>query len=203
MRVLVACEFSGTVRKAFRDRGHDAWSCDVLPSADLGEHMQADVLSIIADKWDLMIAFPPCTHLCRAGTRWWPAKIADGRQRAAINFVLALAEAPIPQIAIENPIGVLSRAWRRADQTIQPHWFRDPWVKTTQLWLKGLPPLRPTNPIEPRGFWVDNGSLLRRRKYGTTKPADEGMILAGSTKNALMRSRTFPGMAQAMASQWS
>ena len=204
MRVLIACEFSGIVRQAFRARGHDAFSCDYLPAEDgcLLWHYQTDVRSLLHDDWDLMIAHPPCTHLSRAGARWWPQKRADGRQQQAIQFILQLATSPIPKIAIENPIGILSSAWRRADQTIQPWEYGDPWIKTTQLWLKNLPPLIPTNPVTPIGYWVSNGSLWRRRRDKRETTRDKTMILEGANKNDNTRSRFWRGIADAMAAQW-
>lgn len=202
MRVLVACEFSGIVREAFRTRGHDAWSCDLLPTRIPGKHMVEDVRVLLPWGWDLLIAFPPCTHLSRAGARWWPAKIADGRQQEALDFVQLLANANVPQIAIENPVGKLSSAWRPPDQTIQPWMFGDPWVKTTCLWLKALPRLLPTQQVTPKGYWVSNGSLFRRRKQGVATTQDENMILEGAKKHDNSRSLTFPGIAQAMAEQW-
>src|SRR3972149_9141643 len=133
MRVLIACEFSGIVREAFRRRGHDAWSCDLVPTEIPGAHYQGDVLKILCGNWDLMIAHPPCTHLCVSGARWWKEKSADGRQAKDIEFFLALAKAPILRIAIENPPGIMTRLWRRPDQYIQPFWFGDEAQKKTGL----------------------------------------------------------------------
>jgi site-specific DNA-cytosine methylase len=120
MRVLVACEFSGRVRDAFTARGHDAMSCDLLPSDRPGPHYQGDVRDILSSGWDMMIAFPPCDHLSKAGSRWWPEKQADGRQQAALDFVTFLMDAPVERIAIENPVGRISTAIRKPDQIIQP-----------------------------------------------------------------------------------
>ena len=136
MRVLVACEFSGIVRDAFRAKGHDAWSCDLLPSEREGPHLQCDVLTVLADGWDLMIAHPPCTYLSRAGARWWKMPGRDLLAAEAAEFVFALHDAPIEHIAIENPIGQLNRRWRYPDQTIQPWQFGHPYSKSTCLWLK-------------------------------------------------------------------
>ena len=183
MRVLVACEFSGTARDAFIQRGHDAVSCDLLPSEQPGPHIQGNVLDHLSDGWDLMIAHPPCTHLCKAGNRWWPEKLADGRVEEAVRFVRALREAPIPRIAIENPVGLLSKYLRRPTQIIHPWQFGDPWKKETCLWLYDLPRLTHTKIVEPQGHWVEHGNH-------------------GKCSNSKDRSRTFPGIADAMATQW-
>ena len=204
MRVLVACEFSGIVRDAFRARGHDAISCDLLPSERPGPHIQGDVLPHLGDGWDLMIAHPPCTDLALSGARWWPAKKADGRQQAAVEFFRRLTEAPIPRKAVENPIGIMSRLYRRPDQIVQPYWFGDSVQKATCLWLWGLPRLTPTKVVDrgpictaPNG--KKHGGAHTMRGLVTTPvawhnrhPKDRG----------LWRSRTFPGLATAMAEQW-
>jgi len=149
MKILIACEFSGPVREAFAARGHDAWSCDLLPSEIPGNHIQDDVLDHLSG-WDMMIAFPPCTHLAVSGARWFPQKIADGRQQASIDFFMELANADIPKIAIENPIGIMSTKWRKPDQIIQPWQFGHGETKATCLWLKNLPKLQPTNIVNGR-----------------------------------------------------
>lgn len=150
MKVLVACEQSGTVRRAFRKRGHQAISCDLLPASDgnTEHHYQGDVFDIIDAGWDMMLAFPPCTHLAVSGARWFPEKRADGRQGAAIEFFMRLANANIPKIAIENPVGIMSSEWRKPDQIIQPFEYGDSARKKTCLWLKGLPHLVPTNIVD-------------------------------------------------------
>ena len=183
MRVLIACEFSGVVRDAFRAMGHDAVSCDLLPSERPGPHIQGDVLPLLGQGWDMLIAFPPCTHLCSSGARWWPAKRVDGRQAAALAFARALMDAPIPRVAIENPVGLLSTAVRRPDQIIQPWQFGHGETKATCLWLRGLPLLVPTCIVagrEPR---------IHRMAPGPDRARE--------------RSRTYPGIAAAMAAQWS
>lgn len=181
MRVLVACEFSGVVRDAFAARGHEAWSCDLLPSERPGEHLEGDVLEHLSGPdWDLMIAFPPCTHLAVSGARWFAAKRQE--QCEAVSFVKFLMGAPIPRIAIENPIGVLSTAIRKPDQIIQPWQFGHGETKATCLWLKNLPPLKPTNIVEGRH------ARVHREPPGPDR-----------WKN---RSRTLPGIAAAMAEQW-
>ena len=182
MRVLIACEYTGLVRDAFIRQGHYALSCDLLPTEAPGPHYQGSVFDILDQDWDLMIAHPPCTHLAASGARWWPAKRADGRQQEAIDFFLALAAAPIPKIAIENPVGLMSKTWRKPDQIIQPWMFGHGELKTTCLWLKGLPLLTPTDIVEGR----------EQRIWRMSPSPDRGK----------KRSATFPGIAMAMAAQW-
>ncbi len=182
LRVLVACEFSGIVRDAFKTRGHDAWSCDLLPTERPGQHIQGDVLKILDNGWDLMIAHPPCTHLCVSGARWFKQKRADGRQQKAIDFFLFLINAPMPKTCIENPVGIMSGIYRSPDQYIQPWQFGHGEVKKTGLWLFGLPELKSTNIVE--------GRKARIHKMPPSK--DRGRL----------RSITFPGIANAMAEQW-
>jgi len=185
MRVLIACEFSGVVRRAFRAMGHDAWSCDLLP-ADDGEdvwHLQGDVLDRLTwAHWDLMIAHPPCTDLAVSGARHFAAKIADGRQGRALDFVKTLMDAPIARIAIENPVNIISSHIRKPDQIIQPWMFGHGETKATCLWLKNLPKLVPTNIVEGRE------ARVHRMPPGPNRWKE--------------RSRTFEGIAQAMATQW-
>jgi len=194
MRVLVACEFSGIVREAFKARGHNAWSCDLLPTEIHGNHNQRDVLEILDCDWDLLIAHPPCQYLSRAGARWWNnserAILAD----KAAEFVFMLRDAPIPRIAIENPIGQLNKRWRYPDQTIQPWQFGDPYSKATCLWLKNLPLLIPTNIINSYEAWLPSNV-----GYGARKGQKHQ---SGVVHNKTDASRTFPGIAKAMAEQW-
>ncbi len=182
MCVLIACEFSGVVRRAFRDRGHDAWSCDLLPAEDGNtvHHFEADAIGAAYNPWDLVIAFPPCTHLCVSGARWFKNKQRE--QAESIQFFMALANLPIPRIAIENPIGIMSTRYRKPDQIIQPWQFGHGETKATCLWLKNLPPLKPTNIVEGREPRVHHASP------GTDRWKE--------------RSRTLPGIAAAMAEQW-
>lgn len=182
MRVLVACEFSGVVREAFRKRGHDAWSCDLLRAEDGSEfHIQGRVENHLFDEaWDLMIAHPPCTHLAVSGARWFKEKREE--QEAALQFVRDLMAAPIPRIAIENPVSVISSRIRKPDQIIQPWQFGHGETKATCLWLKGLPKLIPTN--------VVNG---RENRVHRMPPRPDRWK---------ERSRTFQGIADAMAEQW-
>ena len=182
MKILVACEESATVREAFRKLGHNAWSCDIIPSRVKGNHYQGDVKDILNDEWDMMIAFPPCTHLSVSGARWFKEKIADGRQQRAINFFHALAYCRIHKIAIENPIGIMSRIYRKPRQIIQPWQFGHGETKATCLWLKNLPKLKPTDIVAGRE------QRLHR--------------LPPSKDRAKRRSLTYTGIAKAMAEQW-
>lgn len=194
MRVLVACEFSGAVRRAFRAKGHDAWSCDLEAAEDGGEHIRADALNVLREGWALMVAHPPCTHLAVGGARYWAAKRADGRQQAAADFFLAMARADIPQIAIENPAGLMSSIWRKPDQVIQPWQFGHEANKPTCLWLKGLPPLHPTKVVGRGEFYVKaSGARLAKWSHKTSGTRDD---------RARIASRTFEGIALAMADQW-
>lgn len=182
MKVLIACEYSGTVRDAFLALGHEALSCDLLPTDSPGPHYQGNVLAILGWGWDLMIAHPPCTHLAVSGARHFPAKRADGRQQEAIDFFMALAEAPIERIAIENPVCIMSSVWRKPDQYVQPWQFGHGETKKTGLWLKNLPLLTPTNIVE--------GRLDRIHK------------MPPSADRWKERSKTYQGIAEAMANQW-
>lgn len=192
MRVLVACEFSGIVREAFQAYGHDAVSCDLLPSEIPGPHLQQDVREVLGAGWDLMIAHPPCTHLAVSGARWFREKQAE--QLAALDFVRQLLGAPIPRIALENPVSIISSRVRKPDQIIQPHQFGHDASKTTCLWLKNLPLLQPTVHVAPR--WV-NG----RRIWGNQTPSGQNK-LGPSPDRWKERSKTYPGIAHAMAQQW-
>lgn len=181
MRVLVACEFSGVVRRAFRRRGHDAWSCDWLSPEDGSRfHFQEDVLTRLDWSWDLMIAHPPCTHLAVSGARWFKDKKRE--QEEALEFVRKLLAAPIPKIAIENPISVISTRIRKPDQIIQPWMFGHGETKATCLWLKNLPLLKPTDVVEGRE------NRIHRMSPGPNRARE--------------RSRTYKGIAKAMAEQW-
>lgn len=195
MRILVGCERSGQVRRALRAVGHDAWSCDLI-AADDGSpyHVQSDVLTILAEGWDAMIAFPECTYLCGSGIHWNNRRRGWERTEQAIGFVLKLADAPIGQIAIENPIGILSTRWRKPDQIIQPYEFGDDASKKTCLWLKGLPLLVPTRRVAGR---IVNG----RERWSNQTDSGQNK-LPPSVRRAAMRSETYPGIARAFASQW-
>ena len=195
MKVLVACEFSGTVRDAFIARGHNAISCDLLPTEKPGPHYQGDVFPILNEGWDLMIAHPPCTYLTSSGLHWNKRRPERAKQtEEAIHFVKMLAAAPIPRICIEKPIGCLSTRWRKPDQIIQPHQFGHDASKSTCLWLRGLMPLRPTEHIAPR--LVDG-------KPRWSNQTDSGQNKLGpSADRWALRSLTYPGIAKAMAEQW-
>lgn len=192
MRVLVACEESQAVCKAFRKRGHEAYSCDLIPcSGGHPEwHIQVDALELLKMRWDLIIAHPPCTDLAVSGARWFPEKILDGRQQASIDFFMAFVKADCPRIAIENPIGIMSTKYRKPDQIIHPWWFGHPEEKSTCLWLKGLPKLIPTNNVKEK--------MLKLPK----KQRERLHYLPPSPDRAKIRSKTFPGIAEAMAEQW-
>lgn len=185
MRILIGCEYSGRVREAFRALGHDAWSCDLLDSEDDSPyHIKGDVLEAAnRGGWDLGIFHPPCTHLAVSGARHFQVKRADGRQQEAVEFFLAIARLKIPRMAIENPVCIMSSIWRKPDQVVQPFQFGDPYRKTTCLWLKGLPHLVPTNIVDGR-----------EQKCWKEPPGPDRW------KN---RSRTYQGIANGMAAQWS
>lgn len=182
MRVLIACEFSGIVRDAFAALGHEAWSCDLLPSERSGNHIQGDVLEILDRDWDLMVAHPPCTYLAVSGARWWMERQQE--QEDAIRFVEALWSSPIDRIAIENPVGILSKRFLKPDQIIQPYYFGHSTSKATCLWLWKLPGLHWTNEI------------------CLTKVRDDIHQMPPSPDRQKNRSRTFSGIAAAMADQW-
>lgn len=183
MRVLVGCEYSGTVRDAFARLGHDAWSCDILPSETDGNHIQGDAIEVAySGGWDLAVFHPPCTHLAVSGARHFKDKREDGRQQAAIDFFMKLSNAPIDRIAVENPVCIMSSVWRKPDQTIQPWWFGHGETKATCLWLKNLPLLRPTQIVDGR----------EQRIWRMPPRPDRWKE----------RSRTYQGIADAMAAQW-
>lgn len=207
MKILVACEESQEVCRAFRAKGHETYSCDIIdPSGGHPEwHIVGDALPLLDGnctfrtmagaehyvvKWDMIIAFPPCTHLASSGAAWFKAKQKDGRQQKAIDFFLRFAAADCPKIAIENPVGIMSTRWRKPDQIIQPWMFGHPEKKATCLWLKRLPALTPTNDVS---------------EYMKTLPKSKQErlhYLPPSPDRAKLRSKTFPGVAQAMADQW-
>lgn len=195
MKVLVACEYSGTVRDAFRALGHDALSCDLLPTDRPGPHYQGDVFDIIDDGWDLMVAHPPCTYLCSSGLHWNKRDASRAKKTdEALAFVQALMNAPIDKIVIENPIGRIGTAIRKADQVVQPYQFGHDASKQTALWLKGLPILKPTKFIQPR--LVDG-------KPRWSNQTDSGQNrLPPSPDRWKIRSTTYQGIANAMAEQW-
>ncbi len=180
LRVLVACEFSGVVRDAFRALGHDAWSCDLLPSERPGPHVRGDVSGLLGLGWDLMIAHPPCQYLAVSGARWFSGRASE--QAQALEFVRLLLSAPIPRVAVENPVSVISTRIRRPDQVLQPWQFGHGETKASCLWLRGLSPLVPTRVVEGRA------ARVHRMPQGPDRWRE--------------RSRTFQGVAEAMAVQW-
>jgi hypothetical protein len=181
MRVLVGCEFSGVVRQAFRDRGHDAWSCDLLPAEDGSPyHVEADVLDVLGRDWDMAVFHPPCTHLAVSGARWFKDKRVE--QAAALDFVRALLDAPIDRIALENPVSIISSRIRKPDQILQPWQYGHGEVKAHCFWLKNLPRLRPTDIVDGR---------TPRVHFASPSP-----------DRWKERSRTYKGIAAAMADQW-
>lgn len=184
MRVLIGCEYSGVVRRAFREQGHDAWSCDFLPSEDDSpHHIQGDVLKLIGDGWDMAVFHPPCTYLAVSGMHWTTRGFRDPKlTEDALDFVRKLMDAPIPRIAVENPVSVISSRIRKPDQIIHPYMFGDPYMKKTCLWLKNMPKLEHTNVVDGREqkCWKHPPSPDRWKE----------------------RSRTYPGIGQAMGQQW-
>lgn len=180
MKVLVACEYSGKVRDAFKAKGHDAWSCDLLPTDVEGQHIQGDVFDVLDQGWDMLLAFPPCTNLCSSGARWFKFKRKE--QAESIEFFMKLANAMVSKIAIENPIGIMSSKWRKPDQIVQPWQHGHGETKATCLWLKGLPKLEPTNVVSGR------------------KPRVH--MMPPSKDRWKLRSETYTGIAKAMADQW-
>ena len=203
MNVLIGCEESGVVRDAFRKLGHDAYSCDLLPcSGDPTYHLQMDVFEAIKLKqWDLAIFHPPCTYLTLTGNKWMKPEFKERfpnreqQRKDAIQFFIDLSNVDIPKIAIENPVGVISTAWRKADQYVHPYHFGDPHSKKTGLWLKNLPKLVPTDIVEPQFYIYKNGGRDPIWHVETMKlpPAERSKA----------RSKTFQGLADQMAAQWT
>lgn len=204
-KILVACEESQIVTQAFRDLGYEAWSCDILPTSGLHPewHLEDDVRNYFVDKWDLVIAFPPCTHLASSGAKHFTAKRQDGRQQLAINFFLSMLDFDSPRIAIENPVGIMSSVYRKPDQIVQPWMFCasniDNYPKSTCLWLKGLPKLIPTHKTQPLGASgmhnLKTGKTMSKWYYDTS--------CLPHAERAKARSKTPIGLAKAMAEQWS
>lgn len=203
MKVLVACEESQAVTIELRKLGHQAFSCDLLPcSGGHPEwHYQQDVFEVIDKGWDMMIAFPPCTHLALSGSMHFAKKQEDGRQQEAIDFFMSFVKAPIEKICIENPLGIMSSIYRKPDQVIQPYWFGDKAQKSTCLWLKNINLLEPTNIVEKGDFfeWVDKNGKKKKQPlwyYEALKNAKT------NAERSTLRSKTFPGIAKAMAEQF-
>ena len=191
MRILIACEYSGTSRRAFAARGHDVWSCDLLPADDGSpNHIQGDVLPLLNQGWDMMICHPSCTHLAVSGARWFKDK--KQQQEEALDFVRALLDEPIPRIALENPVSIISSRIRKPDQIIQPWMFGQEATKTTCLWLKNLPHLVPTNVVGKGERHITKSGRSLPKWYNLPPSEDRWKI----------RSTTFTGIAEAMAEQW-
>ena len=203
MKILLACEESQAVTKAFRKLGHEAFSCDILPcSGGHPEwHIQGDVLEQLDKGWDMLIAFPPCTHLACSGARHFKQKIADGRQQEGVDFFMEMINAPIPKIAVENPIGIMSTNYRKPDQIIQPYMFGDKAQKSTCLWLKGLPKLVPTDIVD-KGEFIEFTSKKGVKKRQPKWYFDALKNAKTSAERSTLRSKTFQGIADAIASQW-
>lgn len=213
-RVLIGCEESDEVRSRFERLGFDAWSCDLQPSRGKNpKHFQTDIFNVLSMGWDAFICFPPCTHLASSGAAWFEQKIKDGRQQSGIDFFMAMTTADIPHIAIENPVGVMSTKYRKPDQIIQPNYFGDPYSKTTCLWLKNLPKLYHNKEINlfdnkvthvplsdewPEWTSKKTGKKKRQHKwyYETRKLNNK------NGERSKVASKTFPGIADAMANQW-
>lgn len=197
VKVLVACEESQVVCMEFRKLGIEAYSCDIEPTSGNHPewHLQQDVTSLLYEYWDMIIAFPPCTHLAVSGARWFEEKRKDGRQQEGIDFFMQFARCPCKKVAIENPVGIMSTLWRKPDQIIHPFMFGDPFEKKTCLWLKGLPKLQPINIVTPPG----------RIKYKSGKSMPAWYAEAWKlppVERAKIRSKTFPGIAACMADTW-
>lgn len=196
-KILVACEESQSVTIEMRRMGHEAYSCDILPCSGkyLEWHLQQDVLPLLSENWDMIIAFPPCTHLAVSGAAWFEQKRKDGRQAQGINFFMEFVNCNCDKIAIENPVGIMSSIYRKPDQIIQPYEYGDSFAKKTCLWLKNLPLLVPTNIVDA-GEYITYASGKRMQKWY----AD--LYKLNPVERARMRSKTFPGIAMAMANQW-
>lgn len=211
MRILIACEESDEVRSRFEKIGFDAYSCDIQPNRNPNaKHFQCDIFDILNNEWLAMIAFPPCTHLAVSGAAWFDKKRQDGRQAKAIEFFMQIVNAPIKHICIENPVGIMSKQYKRPTQIIQPYYFGDKAQKTTCLWLKNLPPLyhnAAPNLFDNKVTHTDKGEFFewKDKKTGKIKRQPLWFKPARSLKpneRSKTRSKTFPGIAQAMADQW-
>ena len=205
MKILIACEYSGTVREAFAKQGHEVTSCDILPteipaSAWNNSHYTGDIRGILFTfPWDLIIAFPPCTHLAVSGSKYFKQKIANGRQQEAVDFFMMFANHKCPKICIENPVGIMSTKWRKPDQIINPFQFGHPEAKKTCLWLKGLPKLEPTNVLT----LPNTGRWNNQTKDGQNKLLVDGKWIGfNDPRTQKLRGKTYQGIADAMAEQW-
>jgi site-specific DNA-cytosine methylase len=203
MRILVACEESQAVTKELRRLGHEAYSCDIQDcSGGHPEwHIKGDALELLKMKWDMLIAFPPCTHLAVSGARHFAKKQADGRQQEAIDFFMRFVNADCPRIAVENPIGIMSSKYRKPNQIIQPYMFGDHARKSTCLWTKGLPPLVATDVVDPGE--ICKGGFSKGASADCARDENGKIIAWNDPRTAKIRSKTFPGIARAMAEQWA
>ena len=197
MKILVACEESQAVTIAFRELGHEAYSCDLYPcSGGHPEwHLREDVLPLLKGDWDMVLGFPPCTHLAVSGAAWFEQKRKDGRQQQGVDFFMAFTELECPKVVIENPIGIMSTIYRKPDQIIHPYYFGDPFSKPTCLWIKGLPLL-----VHKKQDWVSKGEFVTSKNG--KRGAKWNWWLPPGKDRAKIRSKTFPGIAKAMAKQW-
>jgi site-specific DNA-cytosine methylase len=204
MKILVGCEESQAVTQELRKLNHEAYSCDILPCSGgrPGWHIQGDIIRQLDKGWDMLIAFPPCTDLAVSGARHFPQKIADGRQQQGIDFFMAMINAPIPKIAVENPIGIMSTKYRKPDQIIQPWMFGDKAQKSTCLWLKGLPKLVSTNIVD-KGEFIEFTSKKGVKKRQAKWYFDALKNAKTNAERSTLRSKTFQGIAKAMATQWT
>lgn len=203
MRVLIGCEYSGTVRDAFIRGGAEAMSCDILPTEAPGPHYEGDIFDVIDYPWDLAIFHPPCTHLATSGAAWFKDKRMDGRQQSAVSFFMSLVRrsAHIPMVAIENPVCIMSSLWEKPAQLIQPWQFGDEAQKSTCLWLKGLPKLVHTNIVGKGEFYTSpSGKLMPAWSHDMV--VDGKKVGWNTPEIKKLRSKTFQGIADAMASQW-
>jgi hypothetical protein len=198
MKILVACEESQAVCIEFRKLGHEAYSCDILPASGGHPewHLQQDVTELLKQKWDMIIAFPPCTHLAVSGAKHFAQKRLDGRQQQGVDFFMLFTNLDCEKVAIENPVGIMSTIYRKPDQIIQPWMFGDPFTKTTCLWLKGLPLLQPTKIVDKGERTVFKSGKSHPKWYADA-------LQLPPAERAAARSKTFPGIAKAMAEQWS
>jgi len=202
MKILIACEFSGTVREAFTKLGHDVTSCDIEPTDIPGKHYQGDIADIINDGWDMMIAFPPCTHLAVSGARHFEQKRKDGRQQQGIDFFMSMINAPIPKIAVENPIGIMSSLYRKPDQIVQPYHFGHEASKATCLWLKNLPLLKHDNVVGKGEVFTSSTGKKYPAWSHDAIDANGKKIGYNTPEIKKIRNKTFQGIADAMANQW-
>ena len=198
MKILVACEQSQAVTKELRLLGHEAYSCDILPCGGGNPewHLQQDVIPLLEQEWDMVLAFPPCTHLSSSGARWFKQKIADGRQQQGIDFFMLFTNIKCKRVAIENPVGIMSTKYRKPDQIIQPYHFGDEAQKSTCLWLKGLPKLVPTDIVGKGKFYISPSGKKIPEWYNKNSDPSKG-------NRQKSRSVLFSGIAKAMASQWT